>query len=127
MHPNSLKNLKLGYLATIGKEPWNKGTKGVMKPNMTSFKVGRKDDKHPEWKGENASYHAKHAWVARWRGKPKECEDCGTITAKAYEWANISGLYLRELGDYKRLCKKCHHKFDNISEKIWKKRNQKSQ
>lgn len=43
------------------KIPWNKNTKGIMKPNKTSFKEGQpkpknafvfpKGNKHPNWKG----------------------------------------------------------------------------
>ncbi|MEK7120476.1 MAG: hypothetical protein AAB840_00095 [Patescibacteria group bacterium] len=105
--------------------PWNKGIKGIHLSPKSEFKKGRKDEKHPEWKGELASYVAKHQWVTRWKGKPRKCEMCSTTKAKHYEWANISGKYLRDLDDYMRLCKSCHHKFDNISEKIWKKRKSK--
>ena|SRR3990167_6976863 len=117
MNQNSLKNLT--YRFPKGTIPWNKGTKGVMKPNETSFKKGRRDEDHPEWKGDKVSYHGLHAWVARWKGKSSICEECGTTTASHYEWANISGKYKRDLSDWKRLCKKCHHRFDNISAKIW--------
>jgi hypothetical protein len=117
MNLNSLKNLT--YRFPIGHKPWNKGIKGLHLSPETEFKKGRKDEKHPEWKGEKASYDAKHQWVARWKGSSKLCEDCGTTTAKMYNWANISGEYKRDLKDWKRLCRKCHHKFDNISIKLW--------
>jgi len=29
-----------------------------------------------------------------------------------FQWANISGHYLRIVEDWKRLCKKCHVRFD---------------
>ena len=123
MNLNSLKNLT--YRFPKGHKPWNKNWTGLHLSTETEFKKGRKDEKHPEWKGEEASYDAKHQWVARWKGRPSLCEDCGTTKAKVYNWANISGKYLRDLNDYKRLCRKCHHKFDKISEKIWTMRNQK--
>ena len=34
-----------------GRKPWNKGTKGIMKPNKTSFKKGSTGDKCGHWKG----------------------------------------------------------------------------
>src|SRR4051812_22800066 len=61
----------------------------------------------PGWKGEDAGYVAKHAWVQRQLGKPSLCADCGTTDAKRYEWANISGEYKRDLDDWKRLCTRC--------------------
>jgi len=36
-----------------GRTPWNKGNKGVMKPNKTSFKRG---SEHPDWKGGTRSW-----------------------------------------------------------------------
>ena len=100
---------------------WNKGRKGIHLSPTTEFKKGRRDGNHPEWKGEEASYHAKHAWVSRWRGKPNRCEHCKK-TKGIFNWANVSRKYKRELDDWIRLCRKCHHKFDNISEKLWKTR-----
>ena len=29
------------------------------------------------------------------------------------QWANISGNYIRERGDWLGLCVKCHRKYDN--------------
>ena len=34
-----------------GRNPWNKGTKGIMKPNKTSFKKGSIGDKCAHWNG----------------------------------------------------------------------------
>lgn len=66
----------------------------------------------PNWKGDNASYSAIHYWVSRHRGKPQECERCGTTKAKKYEWANISQQYKRDFSDWVRLCVPCHSKYD---------------
>jgi len=67
---------------------------------------------HPNWKGDSVLYHGLHRWVEGQRGKPSLCEDCGTIKASKYHWANISGQYKRDAFDFKRLCQKCHRKFD---------------
>jgi len=40
-----------------GHEPWNKGTKGICKPNSTSFKKGNFKEKHPNWKGGCSWYY----------------------------------------------------------------------
>lgn len=81
--------------------------------NSNWFKKGeRLRENHPLWKGENATYITKHKWVVYHKGRPKFCESCGDENKNRYEWANISGKYLRDLDDYIRLCKKCHFKFD---------------
>ena len=64
------------------------------------------------WKGENASYEAIHAWVRRHRGKPQQCEHCGTTEKRMYHWANKSHEYKRDLNDWIRLCRPCHSKYD---------------
>lgn len=65
------------------------------------------------WKGAGACYTALHFRVERARGKPRLCEECGTTTAKRYEWASVSHKY-DDVNDYRRLCKTCHVKFDKI-------------
>lgn len=70
----------------------------------------RSGEKHPGWKGDKAGYLAIHAWVQRRLGKPNKCVECGTATAKKFEWANISGKYKRNVKDFRRLCTSCHRK-----------------
>lgn len=67
---------------------------------------------NPNWKGDNICYSRLHHWIKRELGEPQFCVDCGTTTAKRFEWANISGKYKRDINDFKRLCVKCHRKFD---------------
>jgi len=63
--------------------------------------------------GTNA-YRAVHYWIAKQMGKPQECENCGCTDGDvAYEWANLSGEYLRDISDWARLCKRCHNLIDN--------------
>lgn len=66
------------------------------------------------WKGTTAGYVAKHRWVRRAFGTPMQCEKCGVVETSGYrmQWANISGQYLRERSDWKRLCAKCHKNYD---------------
>lgn len=69
---------------------------------------------NPQWKGDAASYKAFHLRVATVRGKPKHCEHCGTTNPeKRYEWASISQNYA-DVYDYKRLCRRCHMRFDGL-------------
>lgn len=90
--------------------------------NSTSFKkghIGLRGNKNPNWKGSHAGYGAKHDWIRRWYGAPHICESCKTCTSKKYDWANISGKYLRNRRDWKRLCRPCHHLMDNRGVKTW--------
>jgi len=57
-------------------------------------------------------YIAIHNWVRSKLGNPKICLECGTNISLLYDWANISGEYLKDIKDWKRLCRKCHKKFD---------------
>lgn len=70
-------------------------------------------------------YHAIHRWVYKNNGKATICEMCGTKDSKTYEWSNKSGEYNQDLEDWWQLCKKCHHKYDKVSEKVWKARRAK--
>lgn len=87
--------------------PWNKGKK-------SPYMVG---DKNPLWKGDDVGYGGLHKWIYRKLGQPNYCAHCQTITAKRYEWANISHEYKRDLSDWIRLCTSCHKKFDNKFQK----------
>ena len=69
------------------------------------------------WRGAEVGYNSLHKWVSNRLGKPQSCESCGIKgsrgTKRDYHWSNISGKYLRDLGDWQRLCVPCHSKFDN--------------
>lgn len=70
------------------------------------------------WKGDNAGYSALHKWIARVKGKPAYCEECNrSDEGTPYDWANISGKYKRDVSDWKRFCRSCHQKFDNVAQK----------
>lgn len=72
---------------------------------------GRVSEKNLQWRGDNASYIAKHAWVYRRKGKAVVCESCGE-TARKVEWANKSQKYLRIESDWIALCVPCHRVHD---------------
>jgi len=81
----------------------------------------RKDDKRLKtgnakynWKGEEACYFVKHAWLHKHFGKAKECKnlDCIVTSPKRYEWALISTECTRDPNDYTELCASCHRKWD---------------
>jgi hypothetical protein len=66
---------------------------------------------HPRWLGDEIGYHNLHQWVSQHKTKTGKCSTC---SHRGYtEWANISGVYLRDLDDYVEMCKLCHAEFDN--------------
>lgn len=97
------------YWANKHDEPWNKGVKGSVKPNKTSFQpLGH------HFKISIKEYKSIHLKVNKRFGKPDTCENClkTGLTGKLIHWANISGEYQLDRSDWKRLCAKCHFKFD---------------
>lgn len=81
------------------------------------------EGKNNQWKGESASYEAKHMYIHNHFGKAVHCENpkCkyprynshGVYLEKPkrFEWANLTGKF-RDVHDYKQLCPSCHRKFD---------------
>lgn len=89
---------------------WN-----LMRRHGLVARVAAKRNQHGEqnssWRGHEATYAALHLRVEAARGKPSRCENCGTTSAKRFEWANLTGCY-SDVNDYRRLCCSCHHKMD---------------
>lgn len=75
---------------------------------------GQKDEKNPAWKGDSAKYFAKHQWIYRKKGKAFFCSFNPEHKFRVYQWANISGAYLRDINDYSSLCWQCHKEYDWI-------------
>jgi hypothetical protein len=70
----------------------------------------RKNEKHPNWKGDEVSYAGLHQWLYRNKMKSGKCERCG---AEGYtEFANVSGDYLRDVNDFMEVCRSCHWRYD---------------
>lgn len=72
--------------------------------------IGLIGEKARRWKGNDASYAAKHLWIVKHYGKASYCENNPHHKAKRFEWANISGKYRRDREDYRPLCPSCHRK-----------------
>ncbi len=70
-------------------------------------------EKNNKWRGDNVGYFGVHTWVQRTRGNASVCEDCDSTNF--VQWANISGEYKRDIGDWKQLCSVCHRRFDGIT------------
>ena len=96
---------------------------GISKKGLipkTAFKINDPritGDGNYQWKGDQASYVAKHRWVKKWFGIPNHCELCGQTGKRKYHWANKSGDYKRERQDWIQLCVPCHSKYDNHGNK----------
>jgi len=92
-----------------------------MRDKLGRFVKGNQQPKgsaHPQWV-EKCTYNTAHWWINTHFKRPKECEHCGTTTAKKYEWANISKKYKRVRSDWLNLCCSCHRKYDNSVAKTW--------
>lgn len=105
--------IKMGSGKYCSKECCLKETNKVLEANGkgTRFKKGEmENEKHPNWKGDDASYSAVHHWVKRKLGKPKECILCNS--KENVQWANKSHKYKRQLNDWIPLCYHCHREYD---------------
>lgn len=76
----------------------------------TKMKLGHKNEKHYEWKGDDVGYDAIHEWIRRHLSAPKLCQMCNNI--RPFDLANITGIYNRDFKNWKYLCRSCHMKFD---------------
>lgn len=116
------------------KECFNKSKKGVVPKNIkiaqSNSPVGKKGyiaakgDRHWAWQSENPSYRAVHAWIRSYYGVATKCENPKCIyprkdkrgnlmlKPKAYQWANKSGKYERDIKDFIQLCASCHKQYD---------------
>ncbi len=105
---NDFKDRKQKFCS---KNCFGKYWKKQIRPNIKLTNPA-KDDRQAMWKGIDASYSAKHYWVSRKKGKPNQCQVCGTKGKRKYEWANIDHKYSRDKDDYIRMCTSCHRKYD---------------
>jgi len=83
--------------------------KGIKNPyEEKRIEALARGEKHYKYVGDKVGYHGVHSWVKKILGKPSLCEDCGATVSKRFMWHNISGEYLRNKEDWRRLCAKCH-------------------
>ena len=105
----------------IAKQNMSEGTKQKMKDAWTperkqTFIENQQNEKNPMWKGDKVGLYALHRWVEKRKPKPKLCGDCKET--KPFDLANVSGKYLRDINDYKWLCRKCHMESDGRINKL---------
>jgi len=97
-----------------GHHTWGNKIAKSMLGNKNS-KIGKN---HWNWSGDDCGYRGKHNWVGKHFGTPNYCEHCKRSDRESYQWANISGKFLRNKKDWLRLCASCHKKFDNARKKL---------
>ena len=119
MHENTKKALLLAHIGRKNseetKEKMRKSAKGFSESARINQRISVKNmtgEKNASWKGDAAGSDAMHDWVKRKLGTPSYCEHCKKTDKKTYDWANIDHSYKRKLGDYMRLCRSCHRKYD---------------
>ena len=75
------------------------------------------------WIGDKIGYTGIHTWLRREFGKADRCENkkCSAVS-KNFNWALRKGYrYERRRGNFIRLCRSCHLKYDFGEDfKIWK-------
>ena len=79
------------------------------------IRAGHIAEKNGMWKGDNVGTEAIHDWVKDRIPKPGKCQRCNE--ASPYDLSNKSGEYLRDLGDWEWLCRRCHMVIDGRLER----------
>ncbi len=72
--------------------------------------------KNPRWKGNKVGYSGVHAWIRERYVKPEFCERCYKVPPR--DLANKSGKYIRDLGDWWYLCRRCHMESDGRNQQL---------
>ncbi len=85
--------------------------------------LSKQGSKNPNWKGDMVGYKGLHGWINYNWGGLKKCEQCGTTSAKKFEWANLNGVYNRDRKNWKRMCCSCHDKYDKTVNNFTKNKN----
>lgn len=106
---NTTEKAMLGIVAMskILRDPNNK----INIERSKKLREANKNENHPQWKGDNASYTTIHQWLRRHYLKTNICSICNK--SKKTDWANVSGNYNREdRNDWIELCRSCHRIHD---------------
>jgi hypothetical protein len=87
--------------------------KGAKLSEETKKKMGlaKLGEKNHKWKGDQEIHRTTlHDWVRSRMPKPLVCPTCKIKSP--YDLANITGIYNRELKNWKYLCRSCHWRLD---------------
>ena len=116
----------------LGRTPWNRGIKISLKPKtgweITCIVCGKEkyyqlnehlkrkrvycslECYHKGMLQEEIGYSAIHQRIKKNYGKADICQECSSTSY--VQWANMSHKYLLDRIDWKKLCRKCHQKYD---------------
>lgn len=117
------------------KKCFNEYKKGKLPPNFNEFiknsplKKGMcpfrfEGEKHWNWNEKEPSYRAVHEWLRKTYGNACKCENPNCVYPRKskrgkwiikptqYQWANINGIYKRNVNNFIQLCPSCHKLFD---------------
>ena len=83
----------------------------VARSRPRSYYGDQRGSANRNWKGDNVGYIALHQWLYKRKEKTGKCSTCSHRGHT--EWANISGVYWRDLDDFAEMCQSCHFEFDN--------------
>lgn len=81
-----------------------------------SLKGKQSDERHHNWKGDKVGIIALHDRVRKRLPKPELCDLCKHNPSK--QLACITNIYNDDLKNWAWLCIPCHHKWDNIYERV---------
>jgi NUMOD3 motif-containing protein len=83
----------------------------------TKRKIGlaHRGEKSVKWKGDNIRYNVLHTYVRKWFPPPDLCQVCFKVPPK--HLANVTGVYGKDIKNWKYMCIKCHYTFDNLIER----------
>ncbi len=70
------------------------------------IRLTKLENKNPMWRGDDVGYGALHDWIKSRKQRPLFCEEC--CEQPPYDITNISQKYLRDLNDWRWLCRRCH-------------------
>lgn len=84
--------------------------KCLSKYHIQRIKESNSGERSHFWKGEKAGYGAIHIYVRKHNPAPKKCENCWSESA--LDLANQTGIYDRNIKNYKYLCRNCHMNSD---------------
>ena len=90
---------------------------GCYAKELQKLKVG---EKHHNWKGKNISVGQLHTRMYKRVKNRGICKLCKKKSKT--DLANKSQKYKHDIRDWMWLCRKCHRKYDNMPNRLWKTR-----
>jgi len=86
--------------------------KKLSKDHKKKIGLANTGNNNGQWKGNKVKYSSLHTWLRSHHKKSGVCHFCGRTDAKVYDWANVTGIYDRNIENYRETCRGCHIKLD---------------